>query len=900
MMLQIIETTIRSGLLLILVWTPLALGSVHARAYALMEVHIFLLVAAWMLHVIVARPRLVPGSRFPPVFVRTPFTLPLILFLGLLMFQLIPLPPGALTRLSPSTSELYSLFLPGWPTTHAPLSLHPYATRLALFKFLAYASLFFLMINTLLTHRGIRSVYWVIIGTASLMALIGIGQKLSGTSSIYWFRDTSYVANFFGPYINGNHFAGYQAMAIPLGLGLLLTQPTNTNDDAPYTWRHRLLRWFGLLSPARTLLVYALAVMTGAVCLSLSRGGVLSLLLGLMLFGLLLRTRCKGAGHRVVLAITLTAMGGMVGWLGIAPLLTRFDRIASGAEALGWAGRLPVFQATWRMTQDFPLFGVGYEAFPVIFPRYQPTAATHLRFLYTHNDFLQLLTETGWVGFILLVGGALLLVTDILRRWRSRHDPFVQVMVPAGLAALGAMAVHSLVDFNLHIPANALLFTAILALTCACSNLPRGRSGGMGRKVADSRRLGRLCSALLPWLSIPAALWLASEALPVAIADLLYPQEQVLRPSHWVYRVDPAVHRQRLHQALRWTPDNPWYWRNLAHLEAQAAQQTLQVGGITEDMRQHAATGLQQAAASYQRALHQSPTDPYMQLARLYVLHNLSTLHASSVPGGIETLSTRFARLATLAPSHPDIQYGLAVLLLIQDPGDATHAASLPFFRQALHLDTSYAKQVLQAYRRYLPEAEALHRLALTIPHTSQGHFRAAQLLQHSHWWQARLHYRSALILEKSDPAILQAYATALQRHREFATAREMWERLRQVNPHDATAYLGLADAYRSLDDQAGVLQILQQLVTRFPRQVEYRSRLARLHESKGESTKALQEYQRLATLRPDDPNVFYQLGEYWRRQGEHLRAIAYYRRAVQLKPDHAGFRQALEKALER
>ena len=242
-----------------------------------------------------------------------------------------------------------------------------------------------------------------------------------------------------------------------------------------YTWRQRLLWWFGLLAQGRGLLVYALAVMTGALFFSLSRAGVLSFLLALMLFGLLLLTRRRGESRQAIWTITLAAMAGMILWLGVAPLFVRLEEIAYGEEALTWAGRLPVSRATWEMSQDFPLFGVGYEAFPIIFPRYQP-AAVRARYLQAHNDLLQLLAETGWVGFVLLVGGVLRLVADIVRRWRAQHDPFVQAMIPAGVAALSAMALHSLVDFNLRIPANALLFTTTLALTYTCANLPHSRS----------------------------------------------------------------------------------------------------------------------------------------------------------------------------------------------------------------------------------------------------------------------------------------------------------------------------------------------------------------------------------------------------------------------------------------
>jgi len=477
----------RYGLRLLLIWTPLAFGSVHPWAFALMEIHVFLLVAAWMRRLLVSQRQRLFKPRRSTSFVCTPLALPLVLFVALLMFQLIPLSPALLKQLSPATYELYGLTLPGWPDTQPvlstdhnvpgvsrTLSLHPYATRLELVKFLAYGGLFFLLVNTLRTRRQIRAMGLVIVGTASAMALVGIVQKLSGTSAIYWLRDTSYVS-FFGPYINRNHFAGYQAMAILFGLGLLFDQSVEADRETPQTWRQRLLWWFGLFTQGRGLLVYALAVMTGALFFSLSRAGVLSFLLGLMLFGLLCLTRHRGAGRQAVWAITLAAMAGMILWLGIAPLFMRLEEIAYGADALTWAGRLPVSQATWEMSKDFPLFGIGYEAFPVLFPRYQP-ATVPARYVQAHNDLLQLLAETGWVGFVLLVGGILRLVTDIVRRWRVRHDPFVQALVPAGLAALFGMALHSLVDFNLRIPANALLFTVVLALTFACTNLPHGTS----------------------------------------------------------------------------------------------------------------------------------------------------------------------------------------------------------------------------------------------------------------------------------------------------------------------------------------------------------------------------------------------------------------------------------------
>src|SRR5712692_9707956 len=339
----------------------------------------------------------------------------------------------------------------------------------------------------------------------------------------------------------------------------------------------------------------------------------------------------------------------------------------------------------------------------------------------------------------------------------------------------------------------------------------------MRREVRGVRPLGRLGATWLPWLSLLAALWLSYGALRVVLADLLYPQQQVLRPSHWVYRIGAAVHRQRLQQAVRWTPENPWYWRQRAELEAQAAWHLLQGDESTADTRPRAAAGLRQAAALYQQALQQHPTEPYTQLAWLQVWQHLATLDVAAAPHRLEEPSTFYARLATLAPCNPAMQYSLGSLLLAGDTGGTPQVSSgsqrgkgaLPFFRQALHLDPTYTGHVLRAYRQYLPPAEALYRFAVTIPRTPQGYLTAAEVLEGEFWSQARRYYLAALALWGSDPGVLRASGAALQRHREFAAAREIWQRLRHGHPEDATAFLGLADAYDGLGDHAAVVQSL-------------------------------------------------------------------------------------------
>ena len=126
---RFLDTITCHGLVSLLVWTPLAFGAVHPWAYALMEIHVFALIIIWMVQIIGFRkfgPTPQPAIRFAPI----RFTLPLALFIALLVWQLTPLPAAALQHIAPSTYALYSLFHPDWPNVRSTLSLHPYATSI--------------------------------------------------------------------------------------------------------------------------------------------------------------------------------------------------------------------------------------------------------------------------------------------------------------------------------------------------------------------------------------------------------------------------------------------------------------------------------------------------------------------------------------------------------------------------------------------------------------------------------------------------------------------------------------------------------------------------------------------------------------------------------------------------
>ncbi len=429
--------------------------------------------------------------------------------------------------------------------------------------------------------------------------------------------------------------------------------------------------------------------------------------------------------------------------------------------------------------------------------------------------------------------------------------------------------------------------------------------------------------SLIPWCIIGLALWFAYGALNIVIADMLYPQEPPLQPHHWLFSMAPSQQKPRLERALKWTPGNPWYWQMLGHISRRTQPQTTE-----------------QTAELYRRALVQTPTDSYLQLAFAMARQTRASL---SMPDG------EADRIASLAPSDPAMHHLIGNALI-------ANQAAMPFFRRAMVLNAAYYRKTLQTYIKYHGEAEAIWRFSRAIPQTSQGHHQAAKLLEPISWPQARYHYLRALALDKTNPNLIRQLADALQAHDDHRGAVKMWRWLQTLIPDDATVYGKLADSYRRQSDNPQWLKILQQRVTHFPHDPAYRDqladaylqlgqpvaahdlwqglvqaqpqatvgylglaklyasqqrydeaiammqrvvylvpgtvlyhrRLAELYQQAGATAKALHEYKRLVALRPDHPWALYHLGEHFRRAGAYSRAITYYQRAHALAPEQA------------
>jgi O-antigen ligase len=245
----------------------------------------------------------------------------------------------------------------------------------------------------------------------------------------------------FGPYVNRNHFAAFAELVIPFSLVPLVLG------------RVRRERWF--------LVALLTVIPIGALFYSASRGGVVSFAVEVAVLAVWLVLRRSARRHLVSAGAVVLLALVMVSWLGVRQALERFSSMQSLEVTQG--KRTSMALDTWHIFLDHPVIGTGLGTLQTVFPPYE-TLYDGKIVNHTHNDYLEGLAETGILGGACCVWFLGTLVIEALRRLSEPVSSFVSTLQLAGLVACLGFLTHSLVDFNLHIPANALLFFLVAYL----------------------------------------------------------------------------------------------------------------------------------------------------------------------------------------------------------------------------------------------------------------------------------------------------------------------------------------------------------------------------------------------------------------------------------------------------
>lgn len=449
-------------------------GGAEPWSYLLLSLLSLAAMLVWLLGVVRHPPATLSSELLPFVFIWL-----------LLLIQVIPLPAQVLRLLSPLASDhtenlattfrqaglKHFLLRPDgepWGT----LSLCAGASRRALYLFTAYAGILLVLCNTVRTLEQLRKTTATIVISGFLMALLALIHHFSLSEQIFWLHTPRFGGAVFGPFTNRNHFAAHANMLLGAALGLLLFTGIRLRQTPASSWRD----WFRQASSpwgsGAVLAMFATVLLAVTVCVTLSRGGMISLFGTTALFVAAVAVRKRlTPSVLLLLAALLAGAMGLIYWLGDAPVVKRLGTLGEVALNPAKDLRLIVTRDTLRVFAAFPIIGCGFGTFRHVFSAFQSPSLEY-RWLHAHNDWAQLLAEGGLCGTLLFLIALFCWIRTLRRQWptASRRARLVATGLCFGIVTL---ALHSLVDYSLHKSSNALLLSALAGLTLAAVRIRR-------------------------------------------------------------------------------------------------------------------------------------------------------------------------------------------------------------------------------------------------------------------------------------------------------------------------------------------------------------------------------------------------------------------------------------------
>ena len=438
-------------LALLIIGAALAFGGVQPITYSLVEVALFLALLMLLLKQTREGRISLPLPLWP------------VLFGLLIVLQVIPLPSRFIATLSPTRQpgpDPAGLSDGKWIWT--TLSISPHDTELALLKFLAYLSAFLLAAYLFDSGKRKNILVRALIILGCFEAVYGIIQYLTGWQKIFTYTKEFNLEDATGTYINPNHFAGLLELTLPfiLGLGFYSFQIWSERRQAGLSWRVSAEQGS---AGVRSIFYFFLAVIViMAIIFSRSRTGVLATAFSIVFIVLLGQVKARRKTWMLGFFLFLLCTVGYGLWIGLDPVLARFEQMEEPGY-LQLEGRVAIWKDTVGLVHDHPVMGTGLGTFGTAYRRYQ-TALADEYVDHAHNDYLEFASDTGLLGAALLFLPILYLFFKMIMGFLDDARRFRRSVTLGCIGSTLALLIHSVTDFNLQIPANALVFAVVLGI----------------------------------------------------------------------------------------------------------------------------------------------------------------------------------------------------------------------------------------------------------------------------------------------------------------------------------------------------------------------------------------------------------------------------------------------------
>jgi putative inorganic carbon (HCO3(-)) transporter len=374
------------------------------------------------------------------------------------------------------------VYLPliGFMVGFSPSLFNAVSTGAWLKEFLKWIEILLLVMIVLDLGRD-RRWTWIVFGVvlaAVLQAIIGLYEFEGGSGAPpLWIAGYQHFRAF-GTFGQPNPFSGFMGLSLPLALGMAWGYAS----EAAGRWRTTPAQTVEWLTPGLLMLMYgafALVLLAGLLA-SWGRGAWLGFgAAGTVMVILAPRQWWQGG----LLLVSAGALAAALWFTGHVPasIQQRIDNALTEFVGFGDMRGVPIsdenfaiverlahWQAAYYMASAQPLIGVGLGNYEAVYPKYGlpswPRPLGH-----AHNDYLNILAETGIVGLAFYLGGWAALVYWTLRALHQ-SDPLLRGLVLGLLGTWTHLAVHSFVDKlyvnNLFLHIGVMLGLLAVAYSC--------------------------------------------------------------------------------------------------------------------------------------------------------------------------------------------------------------------------------------------------------------------------------------------------------------------------------------------------------------------------------------------------------------------------------------------------
>ncbi len=454
----ICRKVIEYGILGLVVLSPLPAASVSEWSILVIQLTVLVMLAAYfiMRKKALTNKLLSASMKWPRILFISLFVL--------IFIQIIPLPKFLIKIFSPNAYSFQKIFSPDFfNIKFMSLSLIPSHTLQQGLELLSYFLLGFIIIKTITERQQIMRIFSVLIAMGVFEAFYGMFELYNKNPRILFYKKIHYLDSITGTFVNRNHLSGYLEMIIPLAIGLSIAK-INLFGLGNLKWRKKLFLISEKGFSTNLLILLSIVIMSIGIIFSNSRSGIFILFFTFLLFfelTILYFGKSEEQKKKIknFLKISFLIIAFISIYIGIRTTVERFaiDKLLQEKRPAHWANTLEIFK-------DYPLFGTGLGTFSSLYPDME-SGNQLIRLYHAHNDYLEYLSELGVIGMILLLGGIFYMLINSFLVWKTRKHPEVKGLALGGIISVICILLHSITDFNLHIPANMILFSVVLSLT---------------------------------------------------------------------------------------------------------------------------------------------------------------------------------------------------------------------------------------------------------------------------------------------------------------------------------------------------------------------------------------------------------------------------------------------------